>query len=156
MSKNSRSRWSIPTWFLFHGMAEKMDSNYFKDNRLTILNFYRTICGNLPCPICAQHSINYIKRVNIMKINSKEELIQYFYTMHNWVNKRLKKKEFEKGALEMYKRINIIHCIKYWDNRFFDKYYVHNNFNTWRRNSLQSVSREFFVKHYQKMFNIKV
>ena len=25
MSKNSKSRWSIPTWFLFHGIAEKID-----------------------------------------------------------------------------------------------------------------------------------
>ena len=91
-----------------------------------------------------------------MNIKNKSELINYFFTMHNWVNKRLKKKIYEKNDLEMYKRINIIHCIKYWDNRFFDKYYVHHNFNSWRRNSLQSISRNFFVNDYTEMFNLKV
>jgi len=156
MSKNSRARWSVPTWYLFHGMAEKIDEKYFINNRIKVLNFYRTICGNLPCPICAQHSRNYLKTNRIMDIKNKNELINYFFTMHNWVNKRLKKKIYEKKDLEMYKRINIIHCIKYWDNRFFDKYYVHHNFNSWRRNSLQSISRNFFVNDYIEMFNIKV
>tara|TARA_B100000424_G_scaffold271338_1_gene273652 strand:+ start:914 stop:1384 length:471 start_codon:yes stop_codon:yes gene_type:complete len=154
MSKGSRSRWSIPTWYLFHGIAEKIDNKFFLENRVKVLNFYRHICGNLPCPVCATHSVNYVKRNNILKIRNKEELIDYFFTMHNWVNKRLKKKIYEKKDLQIYKRINIIHCIKYWDSRFFDKYYVHRNFNSWRRNSIQNVSRQFFVENYEKMFKI--
>ena len=156
MSRDSKTRWSIPTWYLFHGIAEKIDEKYFMNNRIKVLNFYRTICGNLPCPICTTHASKYVKTNQLMNIKNKEELINYFHKMHNWVNKRLKKKIFEKKDLEMYGRINIIHCIKYWDNRFFDKYYVHHNFNSWRRNSVQNLTREFFVENYIEMFKIKV
>lgn len=156
MSKNSKSRWSIPTWFLFHGIAEKIDENFFLKNKIKVLSFFRTICGNLPCPICTTHASGYIKREKLMGINTKKDLINFFFKMHNWVNKRLNKKIFTIDELSMYKRINIIHCIRYWDGRFFDKYYVHRNFNSWRRNSLQSISRQFFVENYESMFNIKV
>ena len=28
----SKSDWSVPTWFFFHGFAEKVDENYYKVN----------------------------------------------------------------------------------------------------------------------------
>ena len=69
--------------------------------------------------------------------------------MHNWVNKKLKKKEYNKSGLEKYKRINIKDCIRLWVQRFFRTYYVHNNFNSWRRNMIIDDVKKFFLTKYK-------
>ena len=69
--------------------------------------------------------------------------------MHNWVNKKLKKKQYEKSGLEMYRRINIKHCIRLWVQRFFRTYYVHNNFNNRRRNMIMEDVKKFFLTKYK-------
>jgi|UniRef100_A0A6C0IT11 hypothetical protein len=150
MAKNSgKARWSIPTWYLFHGLAEKINPAFFKKERQKILDLYILICSNLPCPICQQHASSYLKREKfIYKVQTQEDLINFLYTMHNWVNKRLKKAEYNKSAMEMYKRIDIYKCIKLWINRFFQTYYVHNNFNSWRRNGIMKNIQTFFLTKY--------
>jgi hypothetical protein len=147
---SGRARWSIPTWYLFHGLAEKINIDFFNRERLLVLKFYSVICNSLPCPICQQHASEYLKKEDfINKVKTKTDLINFFYTMHNWVNKRLKKKTFTKLEMELYKRINIITCIKFWAQRFFQQYYVHNNFNNWRRHDIQQETKKFFVTNYK-------
>jgi len=151
MSKQSgKELWSIPTWYLFHGLAEKINVNFFNRERETILKFILLICRSLPCPICQQHATSYLKKEKFVQvIKTKEDLINFLYNMHNWVNKRLKKKEYKKSDLEMYKRINIKQCIKLWVQRFFRTYYVHNNFNNWRRNMIMEDVKKFFLTKYK-------
>ena len=151
MSKQSgKENWSIPTWYLFHGLAEKINIDFFNRERETILEFYKLICNSLPCPICQQHSIRYLKREKFEEVvKTREDLVEFLYNMHNWVNKRLRKAEYKKSQLEKYKRINIIQCIRLWVQRFFRTYYVHNNFNNWRRNMIMEDVKKFFLTKYK-------
>ncbi|RZD40371.1 MAG: hypothetical protein CXT73_06615 [Methanobacteriota archaeon] len=151
MSKTTgREIWSIPTWYLLHGLAEKINVEFFNREREKILNFIQIICNGLPCPVCQKHAMGYLKKENfIYKVKTKEDLIDFFFSMHNWVNERLKKKIFKKEEMELYKRINIINCIKFWAQRFFQTYYVHNNFNAWRRSGVKDEARMFFVAKYK-------
>jgi len=151
MSKQSgKEAWSIPTWYLFHGLAEKININFFNREREAILNFFSLICRSLPCPICQYSATLYLKKEKFMeKVKTKEDLINFLYNFHNWVNKKLKKKEYKKSGLEMYKRININQCIKLWVQRFFRTYYVHNNFNNWRRNMIMGDVKKFFLTKYK-------
>lgn len=151
MSKLSgKSAWSIPTWYLFHGLAEKININFFNSERENIIKFYKLICMNLPCPICQHSATLYLKQEKFEKvIKTKEDLVNFMYNMHNWVNKKLKKKEYNKSGLEKYKRININDCIRLWVQRFFRTYYVHNNFNSWRRNMIMDDVKKFFLTKYK-------
>ena len=47
---DGKSRWSIPTWYLFHGIAEKIDEQYYKENYFKVFQLFIIICNNLPCP----------------------------------------------------------------------------------------------------------
>lgn len=151
MSKISgKAKWSIPTWYLFHGLAEKININFFNEEKETILKFYQLICNSLPCPICQHSAKLYLKKEKFHTVvKTKEDLINFIYKMHNWVNKKLKKKEFSKSGLEKYKRININQCIRLWVQRFFQTYYVHNNFNHWRRNFIMEDVKKFFLTRYK-------
>ena len=151
MSKQSgKEAWSIPTWYLFHGLAEKININFFNRERETVLNFFLLICRSLPCHICQHSATLYLKKEKFNEVvKTKEDLINFLYIFHNWVNKKLKKKEYKKSGLEMYKRININHCIKLWIQRFFRTYYVHNNFNNWRRNMIMEDVKKFFLTKYK-------
>ena len=62
-----------------------------------------SICNNLPCPICKDHSMKYIRKSNIYKIQTKDEMKNYLYVFHNWVNKKLGKSEPPLKILNLYK-----------------------------------------------------
>ena len=67
----SKKRWSVPTWMFFHGIAEKVDETYYKNNYKDIFDIIRTICQNLPCPYCREHATDYCKTLTGNKINDE-------------------------------------------------------------------------------------
>ena len=74
-------RWGEPTWYFFHTFIEKIGNNFYNNNSEKCINIYKTICFNLPCPICKEHAMNYIKNYKIDRMVTKElmkngELIQ--------------------------------------------------------------------------------
>ena len=91
---------------LFHGMAEKIDETFYKNNKEEVLNIIKIICDNLPCPYCRQNASKYLK-INMRNIETKEDLKLFLYRFHNDVNKKLKKKHFSESILNKYKTINI-------------------------------------------------
>ena len=62
----SKERWSIPTWMLFHGLAEKIDEDYYKQNNKKVFDIINTICQNLPCPFCRVNATKYLN-INMLK-----------------------------------------------------------------------------------------
>ena len=148
---NTRKRWSIPTWMLFHGMAEKIDETFYKNNKKEVLNIIKIICDNLPCPYCRQNASKYLK-INMRNIETKEDLKLFLYRFHNDVNKKLKKKHFSESILNKYKTINILHAYKWFDNKFYGEYIVSHDFNKWRRNMVKDKVTTFFKDNWKKMF----
>lgn len=83
-----KMKWGEPTWFLFHTIAQKIKDEHFGSMRLSILNIISLICNNLPCPDCANHASEYMKKLNPNSIRTKEDLKLMLFQFHNVVNQR--------------------------------------------------------------------
>ena len=119
---DGKTYWSIPTWKMFHGIAEKVDETYYKENYRFVFNIIKYICNNLPCPYCRKEASLIINRVNVETINTKDKFIIYIFNFHNVVNQKLRKKIFKKENLKIYKNSNIGQDILLFDKRFFKRY----------------------------------
>ena len=103
----SKSEWGNITWILFHSLIEQLKED--TPNKIineTFLNI-KQICNNLPCPYCRDHAMNYLSKYKNFTFDSKEKLKIFFYTFHNTVNIKLKKKKMELDILEKYKKANL-------------------------------------------------
>jgi hypothetical protein len=84
----NKMTWGEPTWFLLHTLAEKAKDSYFNQIRIDLLNTIYSICSNLPCPMCAEHAIDYLKTSNFFKIATKNDLKIFLCIFHNVVNQK--------------------------------------------------------------------
>lgn len=100
----SKKQWGNATWYLFHTLAYKIKNDiHVKELLQQIYN----ICHNLPCNDCATHAASVLKTVNIVNINTKENLIKLMFEFHNLVNKRTGKETFTMEQHdELYSRAN--------------------------------------------------
>ena len=83
--------------------------------------FY-TLCTILPCPICTDHAIKYLSKINKNNINTRDKLINLFFNFHNNVNNKLRKKQFTKEKyIELYSSNKLFDIL----NRFAFIYLKH-------------------------------
>ena len=81
-------KWGEPTWFLFHTIAEKVKPEYFNEYKNEIFEIIKTICHTLPCPDCAKHATEHMKKIYFQNIRTKEDLQIMLWSFHNEVNAR--------------------------------------------------------------------
>lgn len=86
----SKTQWGNAVWFLFHTLAEKLRPEYSREAPI-ILNHFRGICSNLPCPTCSHHAMHNLRTMNTRHIQNKFHLQQFFHIFHNKVNDQLRK-----------------------------------------------------------------
>ena len=101
------TRWAPPTWIFFHTFAAKINKTFFEQNRAQCLEIIKMICSCLPCPECTKHAIQFMKRVNMHTVRTKEELINMLYIFHNQVNIRTYKKPAPREILKTYNSYRI-------------------------------------------------
>ena len=65
-----------------------------------LYNMIMTICINLPCPICATHAKDYLSKRRFSSIQSKEELKEFFFQFHNYVNSRKNYEILQRSELD--------------------------------------------------------
>lgn len=92
----SQKEWGNITWFLFHSLAERIREEYFPVFKQRLLIFISTTCDHLPCPICAGHATETLRKANLGLIQTKGDFIEFLRQFHNIVNIRLKKRIFNK------------------------------------------------------------
>ena len=80
--------WGPPIWFLFHTIAEKVKDESFSHIRSELLNIVYSIATHLPCPVCSTHATEYLNRINMNSIRTKNDLKMMLFNFHNEVNKR--------------------------------------------------------------------
>lgn len=98
--------WGNAVWYLFHTLAYKLKPEY-NSEAWVLFGHIISICHNLPCPDCQEHASKILSSVNGRQVSAtKDALIQFLYTFHNTVNKRIKVPEFSKEGLTMYARAN--------------------------------------------------
>ena len=104
----STNVWGPPTWILFHTLIAKLTDDGFNTVGLQLFNYIKRICNNLPCPDCAQHATQFLSRVNMATIKTKDDLRNTMYIFHNMVNKRKNKPMYHVNDLEKYKSNNSV------------------------------------------------
>ena len=117
-----KMEWGEPTWFLFHTLAEKIKNEYFNEFKQELLNNILAICGVLPCPICAQHAVEYMRRIQPNSIRTKQDLKDLLFQFHNEVNKRKGVVSFSRDELnDKYSKANTANIIQYFVSVFQQK-----------------------------------
>jgi len=98
----SKSEWGNAVWILFHTLACKIDEKYIQDNNRDLINFIQNVCSNLPCPYCASHALEVLKKARLENIKNQNDLKYFFWSFHNIVNEKLNKEKLEYSFLEKY------------------------------------------------------
>jgi hypothetical protein len=150
-----KMKWGEPTWFLFHTMAHKIKEEHFNDMKLDILTIITTICNNLPCPNCANHATEYMKRVNYNSIKTKQELKNLFFQFHNEVNLRKGFPLFPFEQLdEKYSKALTKNIIQHFMIFFQDKHKsIHMIANDMHRARLSQNLKQWFNENIQYFDN---
>lgn len=108
--------WGSVTWILLHTLCQKMRLEKFESlqKRQEFRDILISICVNLPCPDCSNHSKNYIKTTEFDKkiFRTKEDLMAIFFAFHNKVNERKGYTPFPSSELDQYTRVDTMETIK--------------------------------------------
>lgn len=119
----SRQQWGNVTWYLFHGIAEKIKEDKFLELKPTIISIIKLICSNLPCPDCADHATKFLNTINLDNIQNKNDFKIFLFKFHNMINSKTNKPQFSKEDFDnKYKNIIVPKIFKY-----FIKIYSINN-----------------------------
>jgi hypothetical protein len=102
------SLWGPSTWTLFHTLSIQITEDGFSKIGQQLFMQIKSICNNLPCPICAGHAKEYFSRINVNNIKRKEDLQKLLWSFHNTVNRRKKKPLFNSFGLEKYKQCKMV------------------------------------------------
>lgn len=147
--------WGPHIWNFLHCFCEKINETFFINNKNMIFVFLNNILFNLPCPICSNDSRMQFGKVNINIIKTKEDLKNLLFYYHNYVNKKLKKKEKGINILNVYKNYNIHKCYNNFRLVYFKKYTF--KLNIYSKMLINKDKEQYYVKkwwhNYRKTFS---
>ena len=97
VGRSARKLWNL-YWFNLHYMSYNYPENPSDEDKKQIEDLTKKMCDDgLGCPRCRAHFIDWTKKKPIKdSYNSKEELITWYFDLHNDVNKRNGKTLFKK------------------------------------------------------------
>ena len=101
-----KMKWGAPTWTFLHTLVEQFKDSSFRAMRQELFRIIFIICTNLPCPICSKHAQEYLGKININTIQTKQDMIHMMFVFHNEVNTRKNVDPFPIDGLDKYKSGN--------------------------------------------------
>jgi hypothetical protein len=109
--------WGPAFWFSLHNGAIRYPNNASPIWKERMKNFILGIPVMLPCEKCSDDATSYLES-NYFRINDvvsgKEKLFKFFWEFHNYVNKKLGKKQISlEEAYNMYMGNAKIKCLIY-------------------------------------------
>ena len=117
----SKSEWGNVTWILFHSIIEKIKDDTPNQTIKMLFENIKLICNNLPCPYCRDHATSYLNNYNKYNFDTKEKLKFFFFTFHNNINIKLKKKVAHIDDLNIYKNANLNNILSLFNNTYFKR-----------------------------------
>jgi hypothetical protein len=90
----STKTWGSDAWTLLHVSTVIVNRNnpYIKNRvKSFIYHFWKF----LPCPRCRNDANKYLNENNILRLSSNEEILQYGFNFHNFVNRKTKKPDYD-------------------------------------------------------------
>jgi hypothetical protein len=147
----NKIRWGAPTWFLFHTIAHKIKEIHFSKIKHEILNNILIICRNLPCPKCSEHATQYISKININTIQTKDDLKNMLFKFHNDVNLKTGAELFDYRDLHYkYNNAVTVNIVHHFFMLFKDKSFnVTAIANSMHRERICLALKEWFQKNIQ-------
>jgi uncharacterized membrane protein YheB (UPF0754 family) len=135
--------WGPAVWILFHTLGEKVLEDKFPRVKNQLFNFIKMICKHLPCPFCSYDATNFLSKININKINTKNDFVNMIYVFHNYVNKKKRKPLMNYADLApSYNHKNLRNVIINFANKYNTKGNMQQLNETFHRNLL----RKEFIK----------
>lgn len=152
--KQKSMKWGQPIWFFFHTIAEKVRDESFLYVKQDLLNIIYKVCVNLPCPICANHALEYMNRINFNAIQNKEQLKDILFVFHNSVNVRKNFPLFMRKDLdETYSRAITINVIQNFLNGFqYKNSNIHMIANNMHRTNVANDIKVWFNANIQHFY----
>jgi len=87
--------WGPSGWRFLHTLTFIYPDKPSTNDKLKMYDFMNLICFILPCKYCRESFNNYSKSLPINDhLESRESLVEWFYKMHNKVNKKLRNQGF--------------------------------------------------------------
>jgi hypothetical protein len=118
-----KMKWGAPIWYFFHTVAEKVKEEHFLEIKTELINNIVLVCKNLPCPNCAMHATDYMSKINLNAIRTKDEFKTLLFNFHNTVNKKKGYPIFTREELdEKYKKAITINIFNNFLLIFQDKH----------------------------------
>ena len=134
--KRIRGKWGTPVWILVHFICEFIDVNYFNNHKMQVFNILKTLCSNVPCPVCSKHASNYLNKINPRLINTKDKLRIFFFNFHNHTNKNSKSPQFMWSDLKKYRNVRINNVIRAFLQSYPKQYYGNFSFTGNKRRTI--------------------
>jgi hypothetical protein len=148
----SPSYWGPNTWLFIHTLAAKIKEESFPIIGTNLIRVIMSICSNLPCPECAQHSKEFWAKVKISNIKNKIDLINLLYVFHNSVNKRRKTPPFRYDNLNYYDTKNVIETYNAFSKTFNTRGNLQLINESFHRSLMMSSLRSWIIsniKHFE-------
>jgi hypothetical protein len=144
--------WGQPTWFILHTLAHKVKDEDYPRLRQELNDLVVRICTNLPCPMCANHATEYLRKINFDAIQTKKDLKDLIFQFHNAVNIRKSYPQFSYADLDAkYDAANTLAVVQHFLAIFQSS---HNNgsqinVNTFSKNRAMQYMQMWFRKNLQ-------
>jgi len=149
-----RTAWGHPIWLFFHALSYKIKEESFPVVGQELLRLIHGIATNLPCPICSDHARAYMKNINFLAIQTKEQFINFLFQFHNAVNSRKGYPLFPREEVDKKYALAVLPAIFHqFERAYQDKAYnpkhIHDEYV--RNRILRSV-RTWFYANYETHF----
>ena len=97
--------WGMPTWIFLHTLLAKIpDEQYVAADVLTQI---KLLCSVLPCPDCAAHATQFMSKIEVKHVLTRESLQKVLWGFHNFVNARLHKPLFTYDRIIIYNTLSL-------------------------------------------------
>lgn len=118
--------WGPQTWYLFHILSLTWE----KRNINNYIQFFKLISKTIPCEFCSENFKKEISHHNLSiarNCNDKERMIKWLIYLHNRVNKRNKKKQYNYDqVIKLHVKNNNLYLNNHKIIRFIQEYIIYN------------------------------
>ena len=88
------SVWGPVLWTTMHIVTLGYSPMPTEEEKAAAIQFFESLVFMIPCPICREHYKMHIEKYPVRNaVGSRDMLIYWVFSVHNEVNKQLKKKE---------------------------------------------------------------
>lgn len=146
--------WGPVIWTLIHSLAYNINA----EDKKSIQELYYVISNmisSVPCPTCSSDGASIIKTIPANRINTKTDIMNTLIYVHNRVNTKLSKPQFNPLDNESkYKNVNLVSYVNQYHHIMTQRKYNRDLMHGWRmkRCIAQFVS---YMTNNKNLFNIK-